>query len=94
MRGKRKKKILIYQSKIKYGKINILPRGEKYFEFYRLFIPAAIRYRGSDLLHITEKDQVVFPASDQHRILLQLEQEAVAIHISSSYTGMGGWSSD
>ena len=64
-------------------------KGRKNFEFHRLPIPAIIRYSGSDLLHITEKDQMVLSVACQSGILLQLELESIAICTGGSSVCLG-----
>ena len=64
-------------------------QGRKNFEFHRLPILATICYSGSDLLHITEKDQMVLSVTCQSGILLQLELESIAIFTGGSSVCLG-----
>ena len=64
-------------------------RGERNFEFHRLLIPATIHCSGSDLLHITEKDQMVLFITCQSGILLQLELESITIPVGGSSVCLG-----
>ena len=64
-------------------------QGRKYFEFHRLSIPAPIYHSGSDLLHITEKDQMVLSVTCQPGILLQLELESITIFTGGSSVCLG-----